>query len=54
MFYREDQSRSIEGFGIGLAVVKQLVENAGGTVSVDREAGIYTVFAIRLPIVSCN
>jgi two-component system, OmpR family, sensor histidine kinase BaeS len=50
-FYRTDQSRSREsgGFGLGLTIVKELVEALGGTVNVTSQLGEGTVFKISFP-----
>jgi signal transduction histidine kinase len=50
-FYRVDASRAREtgGAGIGLAVVKQLVEAHGGSVSVMSEPAKGSCFAVTLP-----
>jgi signal transduction histidine kinase len=47
-FYRGRTSRA-RGSGIGLAIVKQLVEAHGGTVEVSSQADQGTVFTVRLP-----
>src|SRR5262249_6765783 len=49
-FYRVEKSRDRErgGAGIGLAIVKQLVESAGGRVGVTSEGG-WTTFWLMLP-----
>ena len=49
-FYRVEKSRDREhgGAGIGLAIVKQLVERAGGRVGVTSDGGL-TTFRLTLP-----
>ncbi|SOC42954.1 sensor histidine kinase [Ureibacillus acetophenoni] len=48
--YRVEKSRSREygGSGIGLAVVKELIEAHGGTISVDSKLGIGSTFTITI------
>ena len=50
-FYKADQSRerSRSGSGIGLAIVKQLVEAHGGHVAVESDVGQGSVFMVTLP-----
>ncbi|MBD2757415.1 hybrid sensor histidine kinase/response regulator transcription factor [Spirosoma validum] len=50
-FYQADDSltRSQEGTGIGLALVKELVEVQAGTILVNSQLGVGTSFTIRLP-----
>ncbi len=50
-FYRVDQSRSraVGGAGLGLPLVKDIVEKYGGEVAVKSEAGEGTTFILRFP-----
>lgn len=48
-FFQGEAGRSREGIGIGLAVVKDLVELHRGSVIVDSEPGRGTAFFVRLP-----
>lgn len=52
-FYRADPSRarSTGGSGIGLAIVKQLVQAHGGDVSVDSQLGNGSCFSFTLPLI---
>jgi two-component system sensor histidine kinase BaeS len=53
-FYRVDKSRqrSTGGLGIGLAIVKELVEAHGGKISVESEEGEGSSFKVFLPKLS--
>lgn len=52
-FYKADQSRMQSGgSGLGLSIVKAIVERHGGTVSVRSRQGVETVFEIALPSLS--
>ncbi|MFD0674429.1 sensor histidine kinase [Cohnella sp. GCM10027633] len=48
-FYRADASRSLEGTGLGLTIVKQIVELHGGSIRVASELGAGTQIFITLP-----
>lgn len=48
-FYQADESHAAEGNGVGLAVVKKIVDLHGGTVSADC-AGGKTTFTVVLPM----
>lgn len=48
------RSRSNEGSGIGLALVKELVEVHRGSIAADSTDGVGTTFTIRLPFATAN
>lgn len=50
-FYKIDSSRTavLEGSGLGLSIVKAIVERHGGRIAVTSEPGVDTRFTIRLP-----
>ena len=47
--YRGDKSRSTRGLGLGLSLVKAIVQAHGGEVSVESELGVGSTFVLRLP-----
>jgi signal transduction histidine kinase len=50
--YRGDQSRSERGLGLGLSLVRAIVQAHGGSVSVDSTPGQGARFIVRLPAVA--
>jgi signal transduction histidine kinase/DNA-binding response OmpR family regulator len=49
-FYRVDDTHTTEGTGIGLALVKELVQLHHGTITAESEQGKGSVFTLTLPI----
>lgn len=49
-FYRVDQSRSSDGFGLGLSIVQSIIAAHHGTVSVCSSPGRGSAFTVSLPI----
>jgi sensor histidine kinase YesM len=49
-FQSFDETAERRGFGLGLSIVKQLVELQRGTISVSSTAGVGTTFTFTLPI----
>ena len=47
--YRGENSRNVTGSGLGLALVKAVVEWHGGTVALDSRVEQGTKFTVRLP-----
>jgi light-regulated signal transduction histidine kinase (bacteriophytochrome) len=48
LFHRVDNARHIEGSGIGLAIVKRIVEKNGGTIWVESVINEGSIFNVRL------
>lgn len=49
VFQRLDGSKAVEGTGIGLAIVKKIVEAQDGQISLQSEAGKGSTFKIQMP-----
>lgn len=51
-FFRAEQARSLPGSGLGLSIVREVVERAGGTVEAGNRHGGGAVVGFRLPLVT--
>ncbi|MGI4869814.1 MAG: sensor histidine kinase [Janthinobacterium lividum] len=40
----------VEGSGVGLYLIKKMVENAGGTLTVQSQAGVGSIFTVSIPV----
>jgi signal transduction histidine kinase len=49
-FYRGTNSRREQGFGLGLATVKSIIESHGWSISVASKVGAGTTFTVRMPL----
>jgi signal transduction histidine kinase len=52
--YRGDRSRTTRGLGLGLSLVKAIVEAHGGRVAVESTSGGGSRFDVRLPLQPSN
>ena len=53
-FYREDKARSIEGNGLGLSIVKSIVNLHDGSINVISEVDVGSVFKVSIPNTKIN
>jgi signal transduction histidine kinase len=51
-FWREKkpETKNIDGNGLGLSIVKRLVERSGGVLAVSSKEGVGTTFTVTLPM----
>jgi signal transduction histidine kinase len=49
-FYRVESSRSGDGFGLGLAIIRETVEALEGRIEIKSVPGKDSTFTVRLPL----
>lgn len=49
-FYQGDNSRQAEGNGLGLALVKRIIDLCQGTITVKSQPGEGAAFSVYLPL----
>ena len=52
-FYREQKGNihDVKGHGLGLAYVKEIIEKHHGSVIVESEKGVGSIFTVKLPLI---
>ncbi len=50
-FWRSDQAHTTPGFGLGLAIARRVIDQHGGSITVESAVGVGTTLQIRLPLV---
>jgi len=49
-FYRVEDSRSAGGAGLGLSIVKHTIDAHHGSIDVESQPGVGTIFTVHLPL----
>ena len=53
-FYRADQSGNIPGTGLGMSIMKDIIDYHGGEIIINSEYGVGTTINIYLPVIKSN
>jgi PAS domain S-box-containing protein len=53
LFYRVDSAHTERGFGMGLPIAERIVQLHHGSIRIESEPGLGSVFEVALPLVSC-
>jgi signal transduction histidine kinase/DNA-binding response OmpR family regulator len=53
-FYQSKRNTNINGFGIGLSLVEDLIKNLQGTITLESEINVGSIFYIALPLKADN
>lgn len=53
-FYRVNNTRSIDGSGLGLSIVQDCVQLHNGKISVESVVGMGTIFIVKLPLITSS
>jgi signal transduction histidine kinase len=49
-FYRDDKSRAVEGYGLGLSIVSRIIALHGFKIDVTSEEDAGSVFTVKMPL----